>query len=110
LLPRLESAGYSVTSRWITDEDEDFGSIRTIEDHLEIVDRDIEDIRRADFVVLNTQGALSAGGGGGREFEAGLGLLQHGLFWRVGPAWSCFHYRAEKTFKSFGEMIRYGKY
>jgi len=109
LLPRLDGAGFIVTSRWITDDDVDFGAIRTANEHIEIADRDIEDISRADFVVLDTQGGLSEGGGGGREFEAGVGLAEHGFFWRVGPAWSCFHYKAERTFKDFEEMIRHGR-
>lgn len=66
----LEGMGYEVTSRWLNNEEDGL----TFAD---IADLDLDDVRRADAIVLFTQEAGSANVGGNR-------LIEFGYAWALG--------------------------
>ena len=99
-------AGHEVVSTWI-DEGEDhsfkFGGKKAYK----IAIRDLCQISSADLFIIDTMSPLTAGGGGGREFEFGfaIGQFQHKIIWRVGPVNSSFHSLVDRKFKTWEEAI-----
>lgn len=108
LAPSIEAVGYEITSRWITDPNDnlDFEHL-TEAQQATLALRDLVDIQRAEVLVLDTGEGLAQGCGGGREFEAGYGLKVHdGQLWRVGPARSVFHQLATKAWDSWDRFMK----
>lgn len=106
MIDSLADRGFEVTSSWLTEDKHDFEALRPTELR-KIAERDIDDIANAEVVILDTVEELRQGAGGGREFEAGIGLRIHGEFWIVGPARNPFHFSASRRFKSWEEFLKW---
>ena len=107
---QLWEAGHEVVSTWI-DEGGDYATGFGGDKALKIAIRDLCQISSADLFIIDTLSPLTAGGGGGREFEFGFasGQFQHKTLWRVGPVNSSFHAYVDKEFKTWKECIEYVK-
>jgi hypothetical protein len=93
---RLQARGHVITARWITEGNSSLSQP-------EIARMDLEDIRRASWLILDT---ITAGESGGREVEYGyvLGLThaawtdgRHRRVSLVGPTRNVFHSLVEPT-------------
>lgn len=105
LIPRLRAIGIEVTSRWIVEDEQDF--LYLPNEALDLLaQRDIEDIESAEVVILDTTEPLAVNAGAGREWEAGLGFAQHGIFWRVGPRRNVFHGLASSEWESWEDFLK----
>ena len=69
--------------------------------------KDLTEIRAADLLILDTLSPLSAGGGGGREFEVGfaIGQWHHKDVWRVGPGNNAFHELVDRAFATWDDCL-----
>lgn len=81
----LEAAGVEVTSRWLTDPTPEL----TDEAWRLLATKDVEDIRRADGLVLFAEPGRPGGGGRHVEFGVALGLEKRMVV--VGEAENLFH-------------------
>lgn len=81
----LEAAGVAVTSRWLTEPTPEL----TDEVWRKLATKDVEDIRRAEGLVLFTEPGTPGGGGRHVEFGVALGLQKRMII--VGEPENLFH-------------------
>lgn len=81
----LEAAGVAVTSRWLTEPTPEL----TDEVWRNLATKDVEDIRRAEGLVLFTEPGTPGGGGRHVEFGVALGLQKRMII--VGEPENLFH-------------------
>ena len=97
----LRSMGHVVTSRWL----DEVGHPTPDSTHwYSIGERDLEDIRAADCLLLDTTDITPRGG---REFETGYAHALGKPFYILGPHRSVFHYRAAAVFASTTDLLRF---
>ena len=103
---QIWEAGHEVVSTWI-DEGGDYATGFGGKYATKIALRDMCQISSADLFIIDTTSPLTAGGGGGREFEFGFasGQFQHKQLWRVGPVNSSFHAFVDREFGTWEEAI-----
>jgi len=83
----LERIGHTVTSRWISQQENEADNI-TDQDWRIYGERDLEDIRNADILICDT---LDETPRGGREVELGYAMALGKLAITVGPKRNIFH-------------------
>ncbi len=94
----LSRLGLEVTSRWL---DEPSG-VTTAAEFKKCAYRDIEDIKRARFLIIDT---LDVTPRGGREVELGYALAWGKPIMLVGPKRNVFHELAGKHFLTWDEAL-----
>jgi nucleoside 2-deoxyribosyltransferase len=90
----LESLGINMTSRWLDEEASPGSNLKEVGDDFcrEVAKQDIEDIDRADLVVLFSENPEEAFVRGGRHFEAGYAHGTKKPLIVLGPRENVFHY------------------
>jgi nucleoside 2-deoxyribosyltransferase len=101
---QLESLGYRITSRWLTNP---YKTSKTDEQYRGNALEDIEDIRRSDvFVMFNPKEAHNTGTGG-RHFETGCAWALNKPVFLVGEKENVFHRLPEiQIVADFEELTR----
>lgn len=105
LLPiaeQLNGMGYYVTSRWLTEAPTIKVEDCTEEYFAECAVRDVQDVSRAAFLIVDT---LEITPRGGREVEYGIALAQGKPLVVVGPKRNVFHRLAAKHFDYWEDAI-----
>lgn len=117
----LTSLGYVVTSTWLDEVQTDVapGKVSTTiaealekykgtkhEDYLSYAVRDVKDIDRSDFLIVDTFDITPRGG---REVEVGYAIGTGKPFFVVGPERNVFHKLAKDTFSSWDSAIEFLK-
>lgn len=105
---RIFKLGNEVISSWL----DEVGRPENMEHDIfsrKLAMKDLTEIRAADVFVIDTLSPLTAGGGGGREFEFGfaLGQWHHKEVWLVGGHNHAFHYLADREFQSWDDVLFY---
>lgn len=96
----LLKEGHSYTSKWLDGDEEG----KTLE---QIAVMDLEDVKRAEMVLVFTDPYQSAQTGGGRHTELGIGYALKKHIWIVGEREQVFHsLPGVKQFDTIQEVIR----
>ena len=97
---RLRVMGYLCDSHWLDQVEQ--GYAITTERALEEAARDLHQVQRADWIILDTQDPSDTGG---REVELGIALGGGKWFIRIGPVRNIFHHLANEVFESWDEFF-----
>ena len=90
----LESHGYTVTSRWINgDHEQKEGDFSDHDFNHRMATEDLEDVDKADVLVLYQPKEILGQGKGGRHVEFGFALSRRKLIIIVGERENVFNYR-----------------
>jgi nucleoside 2-deoxyribosyltransferase len=92
----LEAAGFEIVSRWHSEQkgQPTDGAMRnhSAEENAEFAERDLEDVRRADALVLFTESPESRWPRGARHVEYGAALAWGKKLILIGPRENVFHW------------------
>ena len=98
---QLRALGHTIESTWLQ-ETGARGSLN-MEQEWEVATRDIEELGRADLMIVDTDGQ----GQGGREFEMGVAFADHTRIYLVGLIKTPFHRMANGHFTHWGDVIEF---
>lgn|SRR5574341_307142 len=103
---RLIALGHNVISTWLDEVNEPGIPIDLSEPKWkEIAFKDLEEIHKSDYFILDT---FDISPRGGRECEHGFAVANFiNRIYRVGPVRSIFHHLVHKSFESWDDLIRY---
>ena len=88
----LAKAGYTVTSRWITGEDEPFEGTKNPEMNHTFATHDLEDLENSDIAIFDCRPETHGKGQGGRHVEFGFALCEEMPVIIIGEPENVFHY------------------
>lgn len=97
----LTKLGFVVTSRWMEQVGRDYSG--TENEFIKEAQKDLEDIDKADFLIVDTFGETR----GGREWETGYAYGRGKRVLRVGPIRNPFHTRAALAFIDWTGALSY---
>jgi len=104
---RLREMGHEVVSRWM-DEPDGAAYATSTEAYLtECAIRDLEDIQKAEVVLVDT---IDETPRGGREFEAGFAHAIGRVVYIVGPARNVFHRLVRERWDTWDEAFSSGRF
>ena len=90
---QLRAAGHTITSRWLSPEDESAYRDLSPEGRRKCAEHDIEDVRAADLVISFTeQPDIPTTTRGGRHVEMGIAIGLGKSLYGVGPREHVFHW------------------
>ena len=105
LLPvrdRLNAAGHRVISSWLAAEAGITYGGTTEQYHRRCAERDLDEVREADWVFVDT---CDVSDRGGQDVELGIALALGKLTARVGPPRNVFHTLVNWTFDSWDDVL-----
>ena len=103
---RLERLGYTITSRWLTD-DHNIPSaieVESAQDSIPLVGsefagKDIEDVKASDILVMFSESPMSGVSRGGRHVEFGMAMAWEKKIIVIGPRENIFHTLSPNQYK-----------
>ena len=97
----MTKLGFIVTSRWMDQVGRDYSA--TVPEFVKEANKDLEDIDKADFLIVDTFGETR----GGREWESGYAHGRGKRLLRVGPIRNPFHTKAALAFDDWTGALSY---
>jgi hypothetical protein len=99
----LESLGYIITSKWIT---EVYDNPTAAENYQQAAEEDYENISEANILLFFAEPPEASSKTGGRHVEFGIALVLDLEIFVVGPKENIFHYLDNvKHFETFDEVL-----
>jgi nucleoside 2-deoxyribosyltransferase len=112
----LEEYGVIVTSRWMYETVPHTASIKDLPDayHAETATADLEDIARADALLMFiptdkelVDTPLRTASRGGRHFEMGYACAKGKPIFVIGPKENVFHFLPDNYIRHFGSLVEF---
>jgi nucleoside 2-deoxyribosyltransferase len=99
---KLQAMGVEVSSTWLTDHSDSLSSVAMTPEHnLQLALRDVDEVAKADGIILDT---LDESNTGGREVEFGTAIALENETVVIGPRRNVFHYMADYHFDTWDEF------